>query len=68
VFFNGTRIIATVVSYGMNPQCKGLDFSYRLDQAEVLAWILDPNGSTPAEPPPARRAAALPPAVIARRE
>ena len=43
VFFEGTRIIAAVVSYGMNPQCKGLDFSYRLDRAVVLAWILDPN-------------------------
>ena len=43
VFFEGTRIIAAVVSFGMNGQCKGLDFSYRLDRAEVLAWILDPN-------------------------
>jgi Trypsin len=43
VFFKGTRVIAAVVSFGMNPQCKGLDFSYRLDRPEVLAWILDPN-------------------------
>jgi hypothetical protein len=43
VFFEGTRVIAAVVSYGMNGQCKGLDFSYRLDRAEVLAWINDPN-------------------------
>jgi hypothetical protein len=43
VFFEGTRVIAAVVSYGMNPQCKGLDFSYRLDRTEVLAWINDPN-------------------------
>lgn len=43
VFFEGTRVIAAVVSYGMNPQCKGLDFSYRLDRAPVLAWINDPN-------------------------
>jgi hypothetical protein len=27
----------------MNGQCKGLDFSYRLDRPEVLAWILDAN-------------------------
>jgi hypothetical protein len=27
----------------MNPQCKGLDFSYRLDRPQVLAWIRDPN-------------------------
>jgi len=43
VFFEGTRVIAAVVSFGMNGQCKGLDFSYRLDRAEVLAWINDPN-------------------------
>lgn len=43
VFFEGTRTIAAVVSFGMNPQCKGLDFSYRLDRAEVLAWITNPN-------------------------
>jgi hypothetical protein len=27
----------------MNGQCKGLDFSYRLDRQEVLDWINDPN-------------------------
>jgi hypothetical protein len=43
IFFQGTRIIAAVTSFGMNAQCKGLDFSYRLDRAEVLAWITNPN-------------------------
>lgn len=43
VFFDGTRVIAAVVSFGMNHVCVGLDFSYRLDRAEVLAWILDPG-------------------------
>jgi hypothetical protein len=43
IFFEGTRVIAAVTSFGMNGQCKGLDFSYRLDRAEVLAWINDPN-------------------------
>jgi hypothetical protein len=43
VFFQGTRIIAAVVSFGMNGQCAGLDFSYRLDRAPVLAWINDPD-------------------------
>jgi hypothetical protein len=43
VFFEGTRVIAAVVSFGMNGQCKGLDFSYRLDRPEVLAWINDSN-------------------------
>ena len=43
VYFYGTNIIAAVTSFGMNGQCKGLDFSYRLDRAAVLAWINDPN-------------------------
>lgn len=43
VLFQGTNVIAAVTSFGMNGQCKGLDFSYRLDRAEVLAWINDPN-------------------------
>jgi Trypsin len=43
VFFKGTNVIAAVTSFGMNAQCKGLDFAYRLDRAPVLAWILDPN-------------------------
>jgi hypothetical protein len=43
VFFEGTNVIAAVVSFGFNPQCKGLDLSYRLDRAAVLNWINDPN-------------------------
>jgi hypothetical protein len=43
VLFKGTNIIAAVTSFGQNGQCKGLDFSYRLDRAPVLAWINDPN-------------------------
>jgi secreted trypsin-like serine protease len=43
VFFEGTRVIAAVVSFGWNPQCKGQDYSYRLDRQEVIDWILDPN-------------------------
>ena len=43
IFFAGTRTIAAVTSFGMNAQCKGLDFSYRLDRQEVLDWINDPN-------------------------
>jgi secreted trypsin-like serine protease len=43
VVFEGTPVIAAVVSLGMNGQCRGLDFSYRLDRPEVLAWILDPG-------------------------
>ena len=43
VFFKGTNVIAAVTSFGMNAQCKGLDFAYRLDRSPVLSWILDPN-------------------------
>ena len=43
VFFYGTNVIAAVTSFGQNGQCKGQDFSYRLDRAPVLSWINDPN-------------------------
>lgn len=43
IFFAGTRVIAAVTSFGANPQCKGLDYSYRLDRQEVLDWITDPD-------------------------
>jgi hypothetical protein len=43
VYFHGTNIIAAVTSFGMNGQCKGLDYSYRLDRQAVLNWINDPN-------------------------
>jgi hypothetical protein len=43
IFFYGTNVIAAVTSFGNNPVCKGLDFSYRLDREPVLDWILDPN-------------------------
>ena len=43
VFVEGTRVIAAVVSFGFNPQCKGQDYGYRLDREPVLDWILDPN-------------------------
>jgi hypothetical protein len=43
VYFYGTNVIAAVTSFGMNGQCKGLDFSYRLDRQHLLDWINDPN-------------------------
>jgi len=43
VLVEGTNVIAAVVSFGMNPQCKGQDYSYRLDREPVLDWILDPD-------------------------
>ena len=43
VLVEGTDVLAGVVSFGMNPQCKGQDYSYRLDRQDVLDWINDPN-------------------------
>jgi len=43
VLVEGTNVLAGVVSFGMNPQCKGQDYSYRLDRQEVLDWINDPD-------------------------
>jgi hypothetical protein len=43
VLIEGTNIMVAVVSFGMNPQCKGQDYGYRLDRQEVLDWINDPD-------------------------
>jgi hypothetical protein len=34
-----TNDIVAVTSFGMNSWCRGVDFSYRVDRAEVQAWI-----------------------------
>jgi hypothetical protein len=41
VFFGGTTSdkIVSVTSFGMSPWCKGVDFSYRIDQQAVVNWI-----------------------------
>ena len=44
IFIEGTNVIAAVNSFGFNARCKGVDFSYRLDRAEVLDWIADVSG------------------------
>ena len=31
--------IVAVTSFGLDSWCRGTDFSYRIDRAEVLAWI-----------------------------
>ncbi len=36
--FESNQIVA-VTSFGMNALCRGTDFAYRIDQAEVLNWI-----------------------------
>jgi secreted trypsin-like serine protease len=41
VFLGGTSSnpIVGVTSFGMNSLCRGTDFAYRIDRAEVLDWI-----------------------------
>ena len=39
VFYSTTETIVAVTSFGLNANCRGVDFAYRTDQAAVLAWI-----------------------------
>lgn len=41
VFLGGpsSNLIVAVTSFGLNALCRGTDFAYRLDQADVLNWI-----------------------------
>jgi hypothetical protein len=34
-----SNTIVAVTSFGLNRWCRGVDFSYRVDRAEVIAWI-----------------------------
>lgn len=40
VFFSDTRVIAAVVSFGLNDNCKGADFGYRTDISNSQDFIL----------------------------
>lgn len=39
----GSDQIVAVTSFGMNANCRGVDFAYRLDRPAVLDWIADPD-------------------------
>jgi hypothetical protein len=39
VMFNDTSIVVAVVSFGMNNNCKGADFSYRVDTQDSINFI-----------------------------
>ena len=44
IFYGGSKsnLIVGVTSFGMNSNvCAGVDFAYRVDQADVIAWILN---------------------------
>ena len=36
-----TKTVAGVTSFGLNELCRGTDFSYRIDQEDVLNWLAD---------------------------
>jgi hypothetical protein len=51
VFLGGStsNVIVGVTSFGLTAYtCRGVDFSYRTDQADVIAWILSTVGATEA--------------------
>jgi Trypsin len=44
IFYGGfsSNLIVAVTSFGLSSQtCAGVDFAYRTDQGDVIAWILD---------------------------
>ncbi len=47
VMFNNTNVVVAVVSFGMNGNCKGADWSYRVDTADSQAFIADPVNYAP---------------------
>lgn len=38
-----SNLIVAVTSFGLNELCRGTDFAYRIDRAEVLDWINNPT-------------------------
>ncbi|MGE5378752.1 MAG: trypsin-like serine protease, partial [Bacteroidota bacterium] len=42
VFYGDTssNLVVGVTSFGLNSLCRGTDFAYRIDQPDVLAWIM----------------------------
>lgn len=41
-----SNLIVAVTSFGLNPWCRGVDFSYRTDQTQVLDWIFEVVGDS----------------------
>jgi secreted trypsin-like serine protease len=43
VFLGGydSDLVVAVTSFGLNALCRGTDFAYRIDQPDVLNWILE---------------------------
>jgi secreted trypsin-like serine protease len=36
-----SNTIVAVTSFGLNSNCRGVDFAYRVDRSAVQAWIAD---------------------------
>jgi hypothetical protein len=41
IFYGGSNVIVAVTSFGLSPNCTGVDYAFRIDQHDVLAWILE---------------------------
>jgi hypothetical protein len=41
IFYGDSNVIVAVTSFGLSPNCTGVDYAFRTDQAAVLAWVLD---------------------------
>jgi hypothetical protein len=41
IFYDDSDVIVAITSFGITPYCTGVDFAFRIDQADVLAWILE---------------------------
>jgi len=39
IFYGASNVIVAITSFGITPYCTGVDFAFRIDQADVLAWI-----------------------------
>jgi len=40
IFYGASNTIVALTSFGVTPYCTGVDYAFRIDQADVLAWIL----------------------------
>jgi hypothetical protein len=40
IFYGASNTIVALTSFGITPYCTGVDYAFRIDQADVLAWIL----------------------------
>ena len=41
IFYGDSNVIVAITSFGITPYCTDVDFAFRIDQADVLAWILE---------------------------